>query len=158
MSPLAHHTEHSDRMGFDDKGIVALSGAHTIGRAFKERSGTVKEGYGEANGCPYTRALPASCPIRHDGKAGVGMPGGKSWTSKWLKFDNEYFQPSVYEEKDANLLWLSTDRCLHQDESFKQYFMLYRQDQGAFFKDFADAYKQLSEQGAEFEPAGGITI
>ncbi|CAE7949475.1 nasB, partial [Symbiodinium sp. KB8] len=146
------------RMGFDDKGIVALSGAHTIGRAFKERSGTVKEGYGESNGCPYTRALPASCPIRHDGKGGVGMPGGKSWTSKWLKFDNEYFQPSVYEEKDANLLWLSSDRCLHQDESFKKYFMQYRDDQAAFFKDFAEAYKQLSEQGAEFEPAGGISI
>jgi hypothetical protein len=26
---------------------VALSGAHTIGRAFKERSGTVDNGYGE---------------------------------------------------------------------------------------------------------------
>ena len=37
-------------MGFDDKGIVALSGAHTIGRAFRERSGTVKEGYGEMLG------------------------------------------------------------------------------------------------------------
>ena len=37
-------------MGFDDKGIVALSGAHTIGRAFRERSGTEKEGYGEMLG------------------------------------------------------------------------------------------------------------
>ena len=37
-------------MGFDDKGIVALSGAHTIDRAFRERSGTVKEGYGEILG------------------------------------------------------------------------------------------------------------
>ncbi len=27
------------RMGFDDQGIVALSGAHTLGRAFPERSG-----------------------------------------------------------------------------------------------------------------------
>ena len=27
------------RMGFDDKEIVALSGAHTLGRAFKNRSG-----------------------------------------------------------------------------------------------------------------------
>jgi L-ascorbate peroxidase len=32
------------RMGFDDGEIVALSGAHTIGRAFKERSGTVPYG------------------------------------------------------------------------------------------------------------------
>merc|ERR1711924_31287 len=34
------------RMGFNDQEIVALSGAHTVGRAFKERSGTVSEGYG----------------------------------------------------------------------------------------------------------------
>lgn len=36
----------------------------------------------------------------------------------------EYFQPAIYEEKDKDLLWLSSDRCLHQDEGFKQYFML----------------------------------
>lgn len=29
--------------------------------------------------------------------------------------------------------------------------MRYKEDQEAFFKDFAAAYKQLSEQGAEFE-------
>jgi len=146
------------RMGFDDKGIVALSGAHTIGRAFRERSGTVKEGYGESSGCPYTLSMPKSCPIRNDGGYGVGMPGGKSWTTKWLKFDNEYFQPAVYEEKDKDLLWLSSDRCLHQDEGFKQYFMLYKDDQDAFFRDFAEAYKQLSEQGADFEPEAGVSL
>jgi Peroxidase len=27
------------RMGFDDRGIVALSGAHTLGRAYPSRSG-----------------------------------------------------------------------------------------------------------------------
>ena len=32
------------RMGFNDAEIVALSGAHTLGRAFKERSGTVSYG------------------------------------------------------------------------------------------------------------------
>ena len=32
------------RMGFNDAEIVALSGAHTIGRAFKERSGTTPHG------------------------------------------------------------------------------------------------------------------
>ena len=44
-------------MGFDDKGIVALSGAHTIGRAFKERSGTVKEGYGEMPGFTWIYSM-----------------------------------------------------------------------------------------------------
>ena len=36
------------RMGFDDREIVALSGAHTLGRAFKERGGVVENGYGAA--------------------------------------------------------------------------------------------------------------
>jgi L-ascorbate peroxidase len=75
--------------GFDDQEIVALSGAHTIGRAFKERSGTVENGYGEAGATKFT------CPmatVRADGKPGVGMAGGKSWTSNWLTFDNSYFQ------------------------------------------------------------------
>ncbi|CAJ1343625.1 unnamed protein product, partial [Effrenium voratum] len=156
--PATHLRNIFGRMGFDDKGIVALSGAHTIGRAFAERSGTVKEGYGESSGCPYTRQMPKGCPIRNDGGKGVGMPGGKSWTTKWLTFDNEYFQPAVYEEKDKDLLWLSTDRVLHQDEGFKKYFMQYKDDKAAFFKDFAEAYKQLSEQGAEFEPAAGIAL
>ena len=34
------------KQGFNDQEIVALSGAHTLGRAFSERSGTVEQGYG----------------------------------------------------------------------------------------------------------------
>merc|ERR1719158_318100 len=71
------------RMGFNDEGIVALSGAHTIGRAFKERSGTVDFGYGDAKASKYTGS---GCPVRHDKKAGVGMAGGMAWTKNWLTF------------------------------------------------------------------------
>eukprot|EP00931_Biecheleriopsis_adriatica_P057844 TRINITY_DN34344_c0_g2_i1.p1 TRINITY_DN34344_c0_g2~~TRINITY_DN34344_c0_g2_i1.p1 ORF type:complete len:906 (+),score=171.40 TRINITY_DN34344_c0_g2_i1:71-2788(+) len=156
--PATHLRNIFYRMGFDDRDIVALSGAHTLGRAFKERSGTVAEGYGEANACPYTQAVPMGCPIRHDGKAGVGMPGGKSWTTKWLKFDNEYFQPHVYTETDSNLFWASTDKALHQDPEFTKYFMTYKDDQSAFFDDFSSAMKRLSELGAEWQPEEGIYI
>ncbi|MQL72747.1 hypothetical protein Taro_005143 [Colocasia esculenta] len=38
-SPAAHLREVFYRMGFDDKGIVALSGAHTLGRSRPDRSG-----------------------------------------------------------------------------------------------------------------------
>lgn len=143
------------RMGFDDKGIVALSGAHTLGRAFKERSGTVPEGYGESNACKWTKAV-GICPVRRDGKPGVGMPGGRSWTKRWLTFDNSYFKD--YVEQDPHLAWFSTDRALHHDEGFKPYFMEYKNSQEAFFRDYAEAHKKLSELGAKFEPAGGISI
>lgn len=141
------------RMGFDDQEIVALSGAHTIGRAFKERSGTVDNGYGEAGATKFT------CPMasaRADAKPGVGMAGGKSWTSNWLTFDNTYFQKQYATEPE--LLWLDTDKALHTDARFGPYFRLYAQDQRAFFRDFSAAFVKLSECGSKFEPADGIRI
>lgn len=143
------------RMGFNDAEIVALSGAHTLGRAFKERSGTVAEGYGEANACPYTKSL-GLCPVRADGKLGVGMPGGKSWTKTWLTFDNSYFRD--YKAEDPNLLWLPTDEALHKDPEFKKTFDIYKDDQAAFFRDYAAVHKKLSELGSKFSPEGGINI
>lgn len=64
-------------MGLDDKDIVALSGAHTLGRAYPNRSG-----FGKAEGTKYT-------------KDGPGTKGGSSWTPEWLKFDNSYFVVSL---------------------------------------------------------------
>uniref|UniRef100_A0A453Q6F6 L-ascorbate peroxidase n=2 Tax=Aegilops tauschii subsp. strangulata TaxID=200361 RepID=A0A453Q6F6_AEGTS len=53
--------------------IVALSGAHTLGRSRPDRSGWGK---------PETKYT----------KDGPGEPGGQSWTAEWLKFDNSYFK------------------------------------------------------------------
>lgn len=87
------------RMGFNDREIVALSGAHTLGRAFKERSGTVEEGYGAKSGTRFTcgRAV-----VRDDSAPGVGMPGGRSWTPAWLKFDNTYFKYVARKHADTS--------------------------------------------------------
>jgi len=143
------------RMGFNDREIVALSGAHTIGRAFKERSGVTSFGYGAKNGTKYT-----GCPFmnaRKDGTEGeIGMPGGASWTRQWLKFDNSYFNREYITDKD-NLLWLSTDAALHTDPEFSPHFMRYALDCNAFFYDFAAAFAKLSECGARFVGAG-VTI
>jgi len=141
------------RMGFDDQEIVALSGAHTIGRAFKERSGTVTNGYGEASATKFT------CPmanVRHDGAQGVGMAGGKSWTKRWLTFDNSYFQREYAAEPE--LLWLETDAALHNDTRFAPHFARYAADQRAFFRDFAAVFAKLSERGSKFDPPEGIRI
>ncbi|CAE7637849.1 APX8 [Symbiodinium sp. CCMP2592] len=141
------------KMGFTDQEIVALSGAHTIGRAFKERSGTCPFGYGEQSASKYTKS---DCIARKDGSKGVGMVGGAAWTKNWLTFDNSYFKD--YKLSDQNLLWFPTDEALHTDPEFKKYFELYAKDQDAFFKDYAKAHKKLSELGSKFEPAQGITI
>jgi L-ascorbate peroxidase len=70
-------------MGFDDEGIVALSGAHTFGRAYKDRSGLGKES---------TKFTDGSKQVRSDGSEAKYKPGGSSWTERWLVFDNSYFQ------------------------------------------------------------------
>lgn len=139
------------KMGFTDQEIVALSGAHTIGRAFKDRSGT----------CPFASGQPTNytgkgyCP-RHDGAAGLGMEGGQSWCKNWLKFDNEYFH--VYKEKDEHLVWFPTDACLTTDPVFSKTFELYANDAAAFARDYALAHKKLSELGSKWEPEEGITL
>ncbi|CAK9024259.1 Probable L-ascorbate peroxidase 8 [Durusdinium trenchii] len=152
--PATHLRNIFHRMGFDDEGIVALSGAHTLGRAFQERSGVVENGYGDAKASPYTKS---GCPVRHDGKAGFGMPGGKAWTSNWLTFDNSYFQ-FLKRSKDENLLWLPTDAALHEDPQFKVYFDRFADSKDAFFDAYSKAHTKLSELGSKFEPAGGFSL
>lgn len=137
-SPADHLREVFYRMGLNDKEIVALSGAHTLGRSRPERSGWGK---------PETKYT----------KAGPGEPGGQSWTVKWLKFDNSYFK-DIKEKRDEDLLVLPTDAALFEDPSFKNYAEKYAEDPAAFFKDYAEAHGKLSNLGAKFDPPEGIII
>ncbi|KAF7001840.1 hypothetical protein CFC21_017423, partial [Triticum aestivum] len=125
------------RMGLDDKEIVALSGAHTLGRSRPERSGWGK---------PETKYT----------KNGPGAPGGQSWTAEWLKFDNSYFK--IKEKGDQDLLVLPTDAALFEDPTFKVYAEKYAADEEAFFKDYAEAHAKLSSLGAKFDPAEGFSL
>ncbi|CAF2065453.1 unnamed protein product [Brassica oleracea] len=137
-SPADHLREVFYRMGLNDKEIVALSGAHTLGRSRPDRSGWGK---------PETKYT----------KAGPGEPGGQSWTVKWLKFDNSYFK-DIKEKRDEDLLVLPTDAALFEDTSFKNYAEKYAEDPAAFFKDYAEAHAKLSNLGAKFDPPEGIII
>lgn len=136
--PAGHIRQVFNRMGLDDKDIVALSGAHTIGRSRPSRSGFGKDE------TKYT-------------KEGPGNPGGQSWTVEWQKFDNVYFK-DILAPKDPELLVLPTDACLVTDPEFKKYTELYAKDQEAFFKDYAESHKKLSELGSKFEPPEGVVI
>jgi L-ascorbate peroxidase len=142
------------RMGFDDREIVALSGAHTLGRAFKERSGVVENGYGAAGATAYTKP---ECRPRADGEEGVGMPGGQSWVADWLTFNNAYFQ-YLRRGPQPGLLWLPTDAALHDDAAFRPHFERYARDEAAFFRDYSAAHARLSALGSKFDPPEGIAL
>ncbi|KAK6114881.1 hypothetical protein DH2020_007150 [Rehmannia glutinosa] len=137
-SPAAHLREVFYRMGLNDKEIVALSGAHTLGRSRPDRSGWGK---------PETKYT----------KDGPGAPGGQSWTVQWLKFDNSYFK-DIKEKRDEDLLVLPTDAALFEDPSFKEYAEKYAEDKDAFFKDYAEAHAKLSNLGAKFDPPEGFSL
>ncbi|KAG6475348.1 hypothetical protein ZIOFF_064566 [Zingiber officinale] len=137
-SPADHLRSVFYRMGLDDKEIVALSGAHTLGRSRPERSG-----WGKAE-TKYT-------------KAGPGAPGGQSWTVLWLKFDNSYFK-DIKKRKNEDLLVLPTDAALFEDPQFKVYAESYAEDQDVFFKDYAAAHAKLSNLGAKFDPPELVTF
>mmetsp|Transcript_34674 Transcript_34674/g.80934 ORF Transcript_34674/g.80934 Transcript_34674/m.80934 type:complete len:314 (-) Transcript_34674:379-1320(-) len=151
--PATHLRNIFYRMGFDDEGIVALSGAHTVGRAFKERSGTVDNGYGDATAAQYTKSTSIA---RKDGKTGVGMSGGKSWTKNWLTFDNSYFQTVV--GSDPELIKFPTDAVLAQDPSFRLFAEKFAASNDVFHQVYAKTHKKLSELGSKFEPAQGFEL
>jgi len=143
-SPEAHLRRVFYRMGLSDQEIVALSGGHTLGRAFKHRSGIPK-----LPQTSYTEKGPGE------------TKGGMSWTREWLKFDNSYFRELKDAKEgraDPELLRMPTDLVLFTDKKFKKFAKKYAKSQAAFFEDYAVAHAKLSELGATFEPPQGIEI
>jgi L-ascorbate peroxidase len=146
--PVAHLKYVFYKYGMDDKDIVALSGAHTIGRAFADRSGTVKEG----SMGPFTEYTKRGCPYM----ANSLTAGGRSWTKNWTKFDNSYFTDMA--KKDPECIAFPTDTCLMTAPEFKVHFDAFAKDQKAFFDAYKVSHKKLSELGAKFEPPQGLYI
>ena len=140
-TPEGHLRKVFYRMGLNDEEIVALSGAHTFGRAYKNRSG---EG---AESTKFTTAK----QTRADGVEVQPTPGGSSWTPNFLVFDNSYFKVMEDESADPELLKLSTDKVIFKDAGFKPFAEKFRDSQDEFFKSYAAAHKKLSELGSKFE-------
>jgi len=137
-SPGDHLRKVFYRMGLDDQDIVALSGGHTLGRAFPNRSGMGTES------TKYT-------------KDGPGTKGGQSWTADWLVFNNSYYV-EVKEKRDSELLVLETDAAIFEDDGFRPYAEKYAADQAAFFEDYAKSHVKLSELGVQWEEGAPVTI
>lgn len=115
------------RMGFDDdREIVALSGAHALGRCHATASGY--DG-------PWTPLPTTFNNLYYTLLKSV----------KWTKRD--WSGPFQYEDEGKKLMMLPTDLVLIQDEGFNKYVDIYAGDQAKFFDDFSNAFNKLEELG-----------
>jgi len=115
------------RMGFNDREIVALLGAHSVGRAHRDRSGF--EG-------PWSRA-PTTMSNEY-----FRLLLEENWIPrKWsgpAQFTNE---------KGGDLMMLPADMAFVRDGAFKQYVELYAKDENVWRQDFAAAFSKLLHLG-----------
>jgi len=117
------------RMGFNDQEIVALSGAHTLGRCHIVRSGF--DG-------PWTRN-----PLKFDNEFFRNLIE-LDWKKK------EWTGPVQFEDvQTGELMMLPTDMALKTDPEFRKYAELYAQNEPKFFEDFAAAFAKLISLGVQ---------
>ena len=121
------------RMGFNDQEIVALSGAHTLGRCHTDRSGFE----GPWSFAPTTMSNQYFDLLNKE----IEKPG--YWTVR--KWDG----PKQYKDPTGELMMLPTDMALIEDDKFRPYVQLYAKDEAAFFKDFAAAFATLLHLGVD---------
>jgi Peroxidase len=113
------------RMGFSDQEIVALSGAHALGRCHTDRSGF--EG-------PWTFS-PTTFSNDY-----YKLLLSERWVSRSWKGPSQ-----LQDKKTKSLMMLPSDMALVQDREFKKHVERYAKDSKAFFEDFAKAFKKLEE-------------
>ncbi|KAG6276990.1 heme peroxidase [Claviceps purpurea] len=119
-----------NRMGFNDQEIVALSGAHALGRCHTDRSGF--DG-------PWTFSPTV---LTNDY---YRLLVEEKW--QWKKWNG----PKQYEDaKTKTLMMLPTDMVLVQDKKFKPVTEKYAKDNALFFRDFSAVVTKLFELGVPF--------
>lgn len=129
------------RMGFNDQEIVALSGAHNLGRCHSDRSGF--EGKWVNNPTRFSNTYFRLLMI-HD------------WKRKRLENGMEQYV-YVDEDLDEELMMLPTDIALLEDPKFRMWVERYARDQDLFFRDFARVFAKLMELGIQRDTEGRIT-
>ncbi|KAH8700262.1 putative cytochrome c peroxidase Ccp1 [Talaromyces proteolyticus] len=118
------------RMGFDDREIVALIGAHSLGRAHADRSGY--DGPWDFSPTVFTNEF-------------FRLLVEEKWA--WKKWSG----PDQYTDKTTKtLMMLPADLALIKDKEFKKHVDRYAKDSEVFFKEFSDAFVKLLELGVPF--------
>merc|ERR550514_2702024 len=116
------------RMGFDDREIVALSGAHALGRCHPDASG-------------YSGPWTPTPTKLNNGYYNLLL--SVPWTIK------EWDGPMQFEDPYGKLMMLPSDLALIQDKKFRPYVVKYAKDNALFVKDFTAAYTKLTELGTK---------
>jgi len=116
------------RMGFNDQEMVALSGAHNLGRCHSDRSGF--HGPWVPNGTRFSNTY-------------FRLLMNNEWTVK------EWDGPKQYSNTDFDeeLMMLPTDMALVQDPKFKPWVEKYAKDRDLFYEHFGKAFHKLTELG-----------
>ncbi|BCS21067.1 peroxidase [Aspergillus puulaauensis] len=118
------------RMGFDDREMVALLGAHALGRAHTDRSGF--DGPWNFSPTVFTNEF-------------FRMLVDEKWENR------KWNGPGQFTDKTTKtLMMLPTDIALVKDKGFKKHVDRYAKDNDAFFKEFSDVYVKLLELGVPF--------
>ncbi|KAJ7745486.1 heme peroxidase [Mycena maculata] len=112
---------------FNDQEIVALSGAHALGRCHANRSGF--EG-------PWTFS-PTTLTNDY-----FKLLFTESWV--WKKWSGP---KQLEDKKTKSLMMLPTDYVVISDKSFKKFAKAYADDNDLFFKDFSAVVAKLFELG-----------
>lgn len=123
------------RMGFNDQEIVALCGAHNLGRCHTDRSGF----------------------------DGPWVPSPTKFSNVYFKLllhEDWYLQKNSagveqYYDEDKDLMMLPTDFSLLGDKVFRPWVEKYAEDKELFFEHFAKVFGKLMELGVRRDRVTG---
>merc|ERR1719157_221565 len=102
------------RMGFDDEGIVALSGGHTVGRCHLARSGF-------------------DGPWTHNSLQFDNTYFKNLLNLKWKKVSTPAGREQYADEETGKLMMLPTDICMLDDAGMRPWVDKFAASQDAFF-------------------------
>lgn len=120
------------RMGFTDRDIVALSGAHCLGRCHTDASGY----WGPWSYSPTTFS-----------NEYFRLLFAVNWRPKTTHEGKPWTGPHQYESEDGQLMMLPADLVVASDPVFRPIAEQYAKDEQVFFNDFAAAFAKLLELG-----------
>ncbi|CAM9282939.1 unnamed protein product [Sphacelaria rigidula] len=137
---IQHIRDIFGRMGFSDREIVALLGAHAVGRCHTNASGY----WG-----PWTNAETTFS------NEYFRLLVEEKWTLKTTHEGKKWDGPDQFEDPSGQIMMLPSDMALVWDKGFRKIVEEYTADEEVFFKDFSAAFAKLLALGTPKAVSGG---